>query len=126
MAGEKTRRDKMQLEGLRFYGYHGVHDAEQQLGQRFVVDLEMELDLRPAGLSDDPADTVNYSLVYQAVKQIMEGPPRKLLENVAEAIASCVLKDFGVDSVRVKVKKPEVPVKGSILDYASVEIYRCK
>ena len=116
----------MQLVGLQFYGYHGVHDAEQQLGQRFIVDLEMELDLRPAGLSDDPNDTVNYSQVYREIKQIMEGPPRKLLENVAEAIASCVLENFGVDSVRVKVKKPEVPVKGSILDYASVEIFRSK
>ncbi|MCH8826229.1 MAG: dihydroneopterin aldolase [Chloroflexi bacterium] len=116
----------MQLKGLKFYGYHGVHDAEQQLGQRFVVDLEMELDLRPAGLSDDPNDTVNYSLVYQEIKRIMEGPPRKLLENVAESIASSVLAKFGVESVRVKVKKPEVPVKGSILDYASVEIYREK
>lgn len=118
--------DKMQLKGLKFYGYHGVHDAEQQLGQRFVVDLEMELDLRPAGLSDDPNDTVNYSLVYQEIKRVMEGPPRKLLENVAESIASSVLAKFGVESVRVKVKKPEVPVKGSILDYASVEIYREK
>ena len=61
----------MQLEGLKFYGYHGVHDAEQQLGQRFIVDLEMELDLRRAGLSDDPSDTVNYSLVYQEIKSII-------------------------------------------------------
>ncbi|PKB61238.1 MAG: dihydroneopterin aldolase [SAR202 cluster bacterium Casp-Chloro-G4] len=116
----------MQLEGLKFYGYHGVHEAEQQLGQRFIVDLEMELDLRPAGLSDDPSDTVNYSLVYQEIRKILEGPPRKLLENIAESIATCVLENFDVESVRVKVMKPEVPVKGSILSHASVEIFREK
>jgi len=118
--------DKMQLQGLKFYGYHGVHDAEQQLGQRYIVDLEVELDLRTAGLSDDPNDTVNYSHIYQVVKKIMEGPARKLLENVAESIATCVLEDFDIQSVRVKVMKPEVPIKGSILDFASVEIYRTR
>lgn len=118
--------DKMQLRGLKFYGYHGVHDAEQQLGQRFEVDLEMELDLRTAGRSDDPNDTVNYSLVYQEIKKIVEGPPKKLLESVAEAIACRVLENFDIESVRVKVKKPEVPVKGSILSYAAVEIFRSK
>ena len=83
--------DKIQLEGMVFYGYHGVGLAEQELGQRFVVDVEMERDLRAAGLSDDPADTVNYSHVFKLVREIMEGPSRKLLENVAETIAQQVL-----------------------------------
>jgi dihydroneopterin aldolase len=75
-------------------------------------------------MSDDPEDTVNYSLVYRMVKQIVEGQSRTLLENVAEAISGGVLDQFDVDAVRVIVKKPEVPMKGSILDYAGVEIYR--
>ena len=116
--------DKISLKGMVFYGYHGVGAAEQELGQRFVVDLEVERDLRAAGLSDDPEDTINYSKVYRAVKEIMEGPSRNLLESVAEAIAERVLQDFDVESVRVRVKKPEVPMKGSILAHASVEIYR--
>ncbi len=116
--------DKIQLEGMVFYGYHGVGLAEQELGQRFVVDIEMERDLRAAGLSDDPADTVNYSHVFKLVREIMEGPSRKLLENIAETIAQRVLDGYDVDSVKVKVKKPEVPMKGSILAHASVEIFR--
>ncbi len=116
--------DKIQLEGMVFYGYHGVGLAEQELGQRFVVDVEMERDLRAAGLSDDPADTVNYSHVFKLVREIMEGPSRKLLENVAETIAQRVLDGYDVDSVKVRVKKPEVPMKGSILAHASVEIFR--
>lgn len=118
--------DKIQLEGMVFYGYHGVAQEEQALGQRFVVDVEVERDLRAAGLSDCLEDTVNYSLIYQAVKQVVEGQSRKLLESVAEAIARRVLEGFDVEAVRVKVKKPEVPIKGSVLAHASVEIYRLK
>ena len=116
--------DKIQLEGMVFYGFHGIGPAEQELGQRFIVDLEMERDLHAAGLSDDPEDTVNYSRVYKLVKEVMEGPSRKLLENLAETIAQRVLEGFDIDAIRVKVKKPEVPMKGSILSHASVEIFR--
>jgi dihydroneopterin aldolase len=117
-------RDKIQLEGMVFYGYHGVNPEEQALGQRFVVDLEVERDLRAAGLSDDLRDTVNYSHLFRLVKEIMEGPSHKLLESLAEDIAQRVLDGFDVDSVRVRVKKPHAPMKGSILSHASVEIYR--
>ena len=116
--------DKIQLAGMVFYGFHGVSPAEQEVGQRFVVDLEVQRDLRPAGLSDELKDTVSYSHLYGLVKEIIEGPSRKLLENLAETVARRVLDEFDVDAVKVRVKKPEVPVKGSILEHAGVEIYR--
>jgi dihydroneopterin aldolase len=116
--------DRIQLEGMVFYGYHGVGPEEQSLGQRFVVDIEVEKDLRTAGATDEISDTVNYSELYRTVKEIVEGPSRKLLENVAETISRQVLLKFDVEAVRVKVKKPEVPMKGSILKHASVEIFR--
>ena len=116
--------DKIQLAGMVFYGFHGVGPEEQQVGQRFVVDLEAERDLRAAGRSDDPDDTVNYSKMYRVVKEIVEGPSRKLLESVADAIAEAILSGFDVESVRITVRKPEVPIKGSILTHAAVEIYR--
>ena len=117
-------QDKIELRGMVFYGYHGVGPEEQALGHRFVVDVVMERDLRKAGLSDEPADTVNYSHVFKMVKELVEGPSRKLLENVAETIAQKVLGNFDLEAVRVIVKKPEVPMKGSILDYAAVDIRR--
>ena len=116
--------DKIRLEGMVFYGFHGVRPAERELGQRFVVDLEVERDLRAAGESDDLRDTLSYSELYALVKQVLEGPPRNLLESLAETIARRVLQEHGVDSVRVKVKKPEVPIAGSVLAHASVEITR--
>lgn len=116
--------DKIQLDGMVFYGFHGVGPEEQNVGQRFVIDLEAERDLKAAGRSDDPEDTVNYSKMFRVVKDIVEGPSRKLLESVAETIAGAILDGFDVESVRITVKKPEVPIKGSILSHAAVEIYR--
>ena len=116
--------DKILLQGMVFYGFHGESSAEQEVGQRFVVDLEAHRDLRPPGLSDELADTVSYSRLFKLAKEVLEGPSRKLLENVAETLAGRVLAECDVDSVRIKVMKPEVPVKGSVLAYAAVEIVR--
>ena len=118
--------DKVRLEGVVFYGFHGVSKSEQELGQRFVVDLEVERDLGIAGCSDDINDTVSYVDLYKLVKEIMEGPSRHLLENIAETIAQRILDLHQVESVRIEIKKPEVPIKGSVLDHASVEILRRK
>ena len=118
--------DKIQLEGMIFYGHHGASPAEQEVGQRFVVDLEAHRDLSAAGRSDELGDTVSYSEVFRLVKEIVEGPRRKLLENLAETIAERVLQGFDVDAVRVRIKKPEVPMKGSILAHAAVEILRSR
>ena len=116
--------DKIILNGMVFYGFHGMSEAEQELGQRFDVDLEVQLDLSRAGASDMLEDTVSYTNLYRTVKEIVEGPSRKLLENVAETIAGRILAESDVASVRVTVKKPKVPMKGSVLDYAAVEIFR--
>ena len=117
-------QDKIKLTGMVFYGFHGIDPAERELGQRFVVDLEVTRDLRAAGVSDDLADTIDYSRMYRLVKETMEGPSHKLLESLAETIAQGILSGFDVESVTVAVKKPEVPMKGSILSHASVEIFR--
>ena len=107
-----------------FYGFHGMNPAEQELGQRFIVDLTATLDLGQAGTSDMLEDTVSYTRLYQTVKEVMEGPSRKLLENVAETIAGRLLDEQDISAVQIRIKKPEVPMKGSVLDYAAVEIVR--
>ena len=116
--------DKILLNGMVFYGFHGESTAEQEVGQRFVVDLEVHRDLRKPGHSDDLDDTISYSKLFKLAKDILEGPSRKLLENVAEVLAGQVLAECEVDSVLVKVMKPAVPMKGSVLAYAAVEIFR--
>jgi len=125
--GNTSGSDEILLEGMRFYAYHGVNPEERTLGQRFTVDVVMAVDLRPAGQSDELVDTVSYSAVYKLVRQIVEGEPRQLIEAVAEEIASVVLTEFPlVAHIVVTVRKPEAPMKGSLLDAAGVRIVRAR
>lgn len=118
-------RDRILLEGMVFHGRHGVLPAERELGQPFVVDVTLYLDLRPAGLSDDLTETVDYGGVHRLARQVVEGEPANLVETVAERIASAVLEEHPVvEAVRVKVKKPHVRLDGTVLDGSAVEILR--
>ena len=116
--------DLILLNGMAFYGYHGATSQERDLGQRFIVDLGMEVDLRTPGESDDLKDTVDYSRVYHMVKETVEGPGHNLLESVAEELARKLLRTFPLEGVTVRVTKPHVPIKGAALDGAGVEIHR--
>ena len=113
------------LEGMVFHGRHGTLPAERELGQPFVVDVELLLDLRPAGLSDDLARTVDYGEVHRRAREIVEGSPANLTETVAERIAAAVLEGFpAVEAVRVKVGKPHVRLDDTVLAGSAVEILR--
>lgn len=116
-------QDKLILKGLEFYGYHGTLEAEQELGQPFVLDLELALDLRRAGRTDELAHTVNYAAVYRLVAGVVQARRYRLLEAVAEAVAQAILDRFPVDEVRVRVKKPQAPLPGHFR-YVAVEILR--
>lgn len=120
-------QDRIFLEGLVFYAYHGVHPEEKKLGQRFVVDIAMSRDLRAAGTTDDLTQTTSYSEVYRQAREIAEGGPYDLIETVAEKIAAAVLATHTeVRDIRVTVRKPEVPIKGSILHAVGVEVFRTR
>lgn len=76
--------DKIYLNELVFYGYHGVLAEETKLGQTFRVSLILGLSTKKAGISDSVDDTVSYAEVYETVKEIVEGTPFKLIEALAE------------------------------------------
>ena len=116
--------DRIILKGMRFYGYHGVNSEEKALGQSYVVDLEADVDLTVPGATDRLEDTISYTLIYRTVKSVVEGDSQNLLESVAQTIADRLLAELPLDGVRVRVKKPNPPVKGSVIEYAAVEIYR--
>ena len=94
-------RDRIILDGMRFYGYHGVNREEKAQGQPYVVDLSVDLDLRGPGGSDQLEDTVNYTRLYRAIRAIVEGESRNLIEAVAQAIADRILDEFSVEAVGV-------------------------
>lgn len=115
--------DRILLAGMKFFGYHGALPDERSRGQEFVVDVEVETGLAAAGESDDLDDTVDYRRVYAAAKEIVEGPPRRLLEAVAEEIARTVLGFARVVAVTVRLRKPAVKLGGPVA-YAQVEVSR--
>ncbi|WP_419882638.1 dihydroneopterin aldolase [Peribacillus sp. B-H-3] len=118
--------DKIYLNRMEFYGYHGVFPEENKLGQRFAVDVLAETDLSAAGNSDSLEDSVNYGEIYQVCKDIVEGMTFKLVESIAENIAKEMLLKFPkIQSVTVKVIKPDPPIPGHYQSVA-VEITRSR
>ena len=115
--------DSIVLDGMVFQGTHGVNPEEQVTPQPFEVDVELALNLQPAGLSDDLEQTVDYSRVFDTCRQIVESTRFNLIEALAEAIAHELLADFPVQEVRVRVRKPKVKLGGP-LRAAGVEIRR--
>ena len=124
MKDEFAKTDRIVLEGMRFYGFHGVNPEERVLGQEYLVDVAVEMDLTQAGASDRLEDTISYAHIYRAVRDVMEGEPRNLLEAAAQSVADRILSDFPVDSVSIRVKKPHPPIRGSVIENATVEIFR--
>jgi 7,8-dihydroneopterin aldolase/epimerase/oxygenase len=118
--------DRIVLAGMAFQARHGVNDWEKQTAQRFEVDVELVLDVQPAGLDDDLTRTVDYRAVYAIVRQIVESTTYNLVEALGEAIAHEILAGQPlVDEVVVRVRKPDVRLDGP-LDYAGVEIRRIR
>ncbi len=111
---------------MQFYGYHGVNPEERALGQPYLVDLAVEMDLLPPGKSDRLDATVSYTHLYRTVQAVVEGESKNLLEATAQAIAERVLAEFPVNGVHVRVQKPRPPIKGSVIDAVAVEIYRTR
>jgi dihydroneopterin aldolase len=110
---------------MQFQGRHGYYDHELTTPQAFEVDVELRLDLQPAGVDDDLERTIDYGVVYTAVRGIVETTSFHLLEALAEAISGQVLTDRRVQAVVVRLRKPQVQLGGP-LDYAGVEIHRTR
>ncbi len=115
--------DRIVIHGIQFHGHHGVHDEERKLGQRFLVDVEIQLDLREAGQRDDLAASVDYERVHALVVEIGTGEQLRLLEALAERIASTVREQFPIQQVTVRATKPSPPLPG-FAGSVSVEITR--
>lgn len=116
--------DKISLNQLSFYGYHGVFKEENQLGQLFQVDLELFLSLKKAGQTDQMENSIHYGEVFNQVKEIVEGKPYALIEAVSEKIAEKLLTEYDLlEACKVKVIKPNPPIAGHYQSVA-VEIYR--
>jgi len=102
-------RDTIVIEALELSAHIGVPDAERASPQRLTVTLVMEMANDFRDLDDDIAKTVDYFAVSQRVKALAAARPRKLIETLAEAIATLVLAEFAVAAVEVELRKFILP-----------------
>jgi dihydroneopterin aldolase len=121
---QNCRVDRIVLEGMSFNGKHGVRPAERESPQEFKVTVELEADLSVPGRTDRLEDTVDYTRVRAVAKQVIEGEPAKLLENLAARIADGVLALPNVAAVTVRVAKK--PASMAPIDAAAVHIRRTR
>ncbi|HTX53681.1 MAG TPA: dihydroneopterin aldolase [Candidatus Baltobacteraceae bacterium] len=104
--------DRILLSGISFYGYHGVYEEERRLGQRFLVDVELQLNLAGAEHWTDVSATVDYSQVVASVLEVGTGTPCPLIETVAARMATALLSRFRCQHVTVRLTKPNPPMPG--------------
>ena len=106
------------IRGLEAFGRHGVHDAERELGQRFVVDIDIAAGDAVAAASDDLADTVDYAALADAIAAIVARPPFACWSAWPGLIADRVLEEAGARAVTVTVHKPHVALAHTIQETA--------
>lgn len=107
---------RIELRGLRAFGHHGCFEHERRDGQEFLVDLTIWVDFGPAAASDDLATTVDYGQLAERAVQIIQGPPRNLIETVVSEIADEVMADPRIQAVEAVVHKPSAPIPHAFAD----------
>ena len=114
---------QVELRGLSIYTHHGVTDAEQEIGQRLVLDISFDVPDCDAVLTDRIEDTIDYAEVADIVALAATERSYRTLERLCGVIAERLMVRFGSDLVRVRAAKPEPPIPLAIEEVA-VEVVR--
>lgn len=118
--------DKIIMRDVEIYGRHGVAPEEKVAEQPFLIDVEMEADLKKPCMSDNLEDTVSYSAVNKLITRIVQNTSFDLVERLAEELCTAILQNYDkIDKVKLCVKKPQAPMKGTF-KWVGVEIERSR
>ncbi len=120
---EHPAGDRIEIRGLRVFGYHGVLDSEKSDGQDFVIDVVLDVDLAIPARSDALADTVDYGTLAHRLADAVADTRFDLIERLAGHLLDLILADPMVRSATVRVAKPDVPVRVA-LDHVAVQLRR--
>lgn len=116
--------DKIYIKDLELFAYHGVMPEEKSLGQKFVLDFELSLDLRKAGKTDDLTKTVHYGELAHEVELEFTKQSYDLIEKACEKVCEYILTNYDlVKQVKLNLKKPWAPTKKHV-EYVAVEMTR--
>ena len=107
--------DKIIIEEMEFYAFHGHYQEEQIVGNRFLVDLEIETNLVTPAETDKLEDALNYQQAYQIIKKEMRRKKSNLLENIAKRILDVLYEEMtGIEKVTLRIRKMHPPMGGTI------------
>jgi 7,8-dihydroneopterin aldolase/epimerase/oxygenase len=115
--------DKVCINNMEFFAYHGVNAQEKTLGQTFQVDIEVSTSLKEAALSDDLEASIDYSTLFAITKEEVLGNNYDLIETIAEKISIRVLKLHGAYATTIRIRKPNAPIDG-LFDHVEIQINR--
>jgi dihydroneopterin aldolase len=113
----------IELAGIELHGFHGVLDHERREGQRFLVDLELDVADETAATTDRIDDAVDYRDIVAAVVEVSDARAYHLLEALATALAEMLVSRFPLLRARVRVRKPDVDLSRRV-DHAAVVVER--
>ena len=113
----------VEVTGLSLYTHHGVSDAEQEIGQRLVLDLRFDIADCDATVTDRVEDTIDYGAVCESVALAAQRRSYRTLEALCSDIADRMISEFGAAEVWVKASKPEPPIALPV-ESVSVELWR--
>lgn len=113
---------KIIISGLEVFAYHGVNPEEKEDGQKFILDITVQCSLRKPCLSDDVEDTISYAKICKTAVRVFTVEKNDLIERAAYRVAESILLEYGkADSVTIRLKKPDAPVKDVNFDWVAVE-----
>ncbi|OFI05860.1 bifunctional folate synthesis protein [Clostridium acetireducens DSM 10703] len=116
--------DKIYIEDLEVYGYHGVNKEEKSMGQKFLISVEIFTNLRKAALEDNIESTINYAELCYEIEEEFKKEKYDLIEKAAEKLANYILLKYSsVERIKLNIKKPWAPI-GKPIKYAAVEVDR--
>lgn len=116
--------DNIKINGIKTYAYHGALDAERVLGQFFITDVVMYLDLQEASKNDELEQTVHYGEAYALIEEIIKGAPVNLIEHLAEKVSAALFDRYDkIIKTEVTITKPNPPIEGNY-DNVSITLNR--
>jgi dihydroneopterin aldolase len=115
--------DRIELERISFYAYHGHLHEEANLGQRFEIDVEVFLDLEPAAASDELQSALNYYDLFQTVYRTAQNTRFRLIEALGKHICDQVFEQYAPVGIRIRIRKLQPPIP-DFFGTVSVEICR--
>ena len=115
--------DCIRIINLKIPGRHGVYEFEKEKDGLFELDVELFLDLKSAGKSDDLARTINYDEAVGIITEVFNSKDKNLIESVAEDIAGELLSKYTISKVMIRIRKPHAPISANF-DTVEVELER--